>query len=50
KAQEGYVSPSFETMAAYGSNGAIIHYSAKEETAKAIGRDSLFLLVSASRS
>lgn len=29
---EHYIEPSFETICAYGTNGAIIHYSAKEET------------------
>lgn len=32
KRQNGYLQPSFDTIAGYGSNGAIIHYSAKEDT------------------
>lgn len=28
---EGFIEPSFETISAYGANGAIIHYSAKPE-------------------
>lgn len=30
--QEGFIEPSFETICAYGANGAIIHYSAEPET------------------
>lgn len=29
--EEGFIEPSFETISAYGANGAIIHYSAKVE-------------------
>ena len=35
---------SFETIAGYGPNGAIIHYKANEKTNKTIGKDNLFLL------
>jgi Xaa-Pro aminopeptidase len=44
KEQESYVSPSFATIAGYGSNGAIIHYRANEASALSLGTDSLFLL------
>lgn len=30
--QEGFIEPSFETICAYGANGAIIHYSAEPES------------------
>ena len=36
--------PSFGTISAYGSNGAIIHYKPTEVTDTKIGRDSLYLL------
>lgn len=39
-----HVSPSFSTIAGYGSNGAIIHYKPELATAAALGTDSLFLL------
>ena len=29
KVNKNYISPSFETISAFGSNGAIIHYNAK---------------------
>ncbi len=32
KQQEGYCQPSFDTIAGYGPNGAIVHYSATEAT------------------
>lgn len=32
--QPGFIEPSFPTIAGADSNGAIIHYRAKEETAK----------------
>lgn len=32
KEQEGYLGPSFDPIMAYGSHGAIVHYSATEET------------------
>ena len=35
---------SFGTISAFGSNGAIIHYSATEETDAKITRDSLFMV------
>lgn len=36
KEQEHFIEPSFETICAYGANGAIVHYSAKEENCAAI--------------
>ncbi len=44
KEQPGYNQPSFETISAYGSNGAIVHYSPAEETNKVL-EDKGFLLV-----
>ena len=35
---------SFKTIAAYGGNGAIIHYKPTEVTSAVLGRDSMFLL------
>lgn len=40
----GHVSPSFATVAGYGTNGAVIHYKPEKETALALDTDSLFLL------
>lgn len=40
----GHVSPSFATVAGYGSNGAVIHYKPEKETALPLDTDSLFLL------
>ncbi len=34
KQQQGFIEPSFPTIAGANSNGAVIHYRAKEETAK----------------
>jgi Xaa-Pro aminopeptidase len=39
-----HISPSFATIAGYGSNGAIIHYKPEQDTAAVIGTESLFLL------
>ena len=36
KEQEHFIEPSFETICAYGANGAIVHYSAKEENCAVI--------------
>lgn len=44
KEQPGYQMPSFETISAYGSNGAIVHYSPSEGTNKVL-EDKGFLLV-----
>jgi Xaa-Pro aminopeptidase len=40
----GFLRPSFETICSIGSNGSIIHYKAKEETAKRIEGNNLLLL------
>lgn len=42
--QEDFRSPSFETISAFGSNGAIIHYKPSEKTNKVITDQSLYLL------
>ncbi len=42
--QPNYVSDSFSTIAGYAEHGAIMHYSATEESNKVIGTESLFLL------
>lgn len=39
----GYVGPSFETISAYGPNGAIIHYTAAPASCARLADDSLFL-------
>eukprot|EP00597_Dinobryon_sp_UTEXLB2267_P019396 CAMPEP_0201114138 /NCGR_PEP_ID=MMETSP0812-20130820/78225_1 /ASSEMBLY_ACC=CAM_ASM_000668 /TAXON_ID=98059 /ORGANISM="Dinobryon sp., Strain UTEXLB2267" /LENGTH=584 /DNA_ID=CAMNT_0047377737 /DNA_START=252 /DNA_END=2007 /DNA_ORIENTATION=- len=39
-----HVGPSFNTIAGYGPNGAIIHYHAEKDKASVLGRESLFLL------
>lgn len=36
KEQEHFIEPSFESICAYGANGAIVHYSAEEESCAAI--------------
>lgn len=43
-AQWGYLENSFDTIAGYGANGAIIHYRASPATAAVLGTSSLFLL------
>jgi len=43
-AMPGHKGPSFDTIAGYGHNGAIIHYKPEKETCLEIGTDSLFLL------
>ena len=43
-AMPGHQYPSFDTIAGYGSNGAVIHYKPAQETALKLGTDSLFLL------
>ena len=43
KQQGGYLYPSFTTIAAYGPNGAVIHYHPTEETNRLLAADSLFL-------
>ena len=44
KEQKGYLEPSFDTIAAYGSHGAIVHYEPTEETNVELKPES-FLLV-----
>ncbi|TVQ59080.1 MAG: aminopeptidase P family protein [Phycisphaerales bacterium] len=41
---EGYAGTSFTTIAGYGANGAIVHYRAREGSAREIGRDALLLV------
>lgn len=43
-AQPLYFDNSFETIAGYGAHGAIVHYSATEESSVRIGTDSLLLV------
>ncbi len=42
--QDGFYDLSFETISGYGSNGAIIHYSATEETNKELRPEGLYLV------
>ena len=44
KQQQYYKGLSFETISAYGENGAIIHYKPNKDTNKKIGKNSLLLL------
>ena len=44
KKQKHFKGLSFQTISAYGENGAIIHYKPTNITSKKIGRDSLLLL------
>jgi Xaa-Pro aminopeptidase len=44
KMEAGYVGPSFETISAFGANGAIIHYKPEPDTCARLSTDSLFLL------
>ncbi|MCR5202625.1 MAG: aminopeptidase P family protein [Lachnospiraceae bacterium] len=41
---EGYHGPSFDTIAGYGKNGAIVHYTPDERTNTLISEDSFLLL------
>lgn len=41
--EAGYVGPSFETISAYGGNGAVIHYTAQAGSCARLGGGSLFL-------
>lgn len=43
-AQDGYLDNSFDTIAGYAANGAIIHYRAVSATAATLGTSALFLL------
>lgn len=42
--QEGFMYPSFETIAGYGENGAIVHYSPEKETAARVSPRGLLLV------
>ena len=44
KTIDGYLSPSFETISAFGENAAIVHYEPKKET-EAVVREGSFLLL-----
>lgn len=41
---EDFIEPSFETICAYGANGAIIHYSASEESCEEIKPEGLLMV------
>lgn len=41
---EHYMGPSFSTISAYGSNGAIVHYTPTKESNKLVNGDSLLLI------
>lgn len=43
KEMGNFISPSFDAISAYGSNGAIVHYSSSEETNKKIEEGNLYL-------
>ena len=43
KLNRNYISPSFNTIAGTGSNGAIIHYRATKKTSKIIEKNDIFL-------
>ncbi|XP_063842236.1 xaa-Pro aminopeptidase 1-like [Scylla paramamosain] len=42
--QQDFVGISFDTISAFGSNGAIVHYAPSKETSKQITNESLYLL------
>jgi Xaa-Pro aminopeptidase len=44
KESKDFIYPSFETISAYGDNGAIIHYKPTKKTTKIINFDNLYLL------
>jgi Xaa-Pro aminopeptidase len=44
KGESGYIGPSFETISAYGANGAVIHYTAAPSSCATLGAESLYLL------
>ena len=44
KKQKGFIEPSFNTICAFGSNGAMLHYSPNTDTDTAITRDNLLLV------
>jgi Xaa-Pro aminopeptidase len=43
KRSNKYLYPSFETIAGAGENGAIVHYRAKENSCRTIGKNDIFL-------
>jgi Xaa-Pro aminopeptidase len=43
KMNKNYLYPSFDTIAGSGKNGAIVHYKAKKETCRIIGKKDIFL-------
>ena len=43
KMNKNYLYPSFDTIAGSGKNGAIVHYRAKKENCRIIGRKDIFL-------
>ena len=43
KKNDKYLSPSFDTIAGAGKNGAIVHYRARKKTAKIIKKSEIFL-------
>ena len=43
KKNNNYISPSFNTIAGAGKNGAIVHYRASRKTAKLINKNDIFL-------
>ena len=42
--QDGYISPSFDTIAAYGANAAMMHYCSEKESCAKIGKNGLLLI------
>ena len=49
KKQKEYLYPSFNTISAFGANGAIVHYRANNKSNKQIKGDNLYLLDSGSQ-
>ena len=43
KKSKNYLYPSFDTIAGSGENGAIVHYRAKKESCRIIGKNDIFL-------
>lgn len=44
KAQKGYICASFDTIAAFGGNAAMMHYCSEKESCAKIGKDGLLLI------
>jgi len=44
RAQEGYIYPSFDTIAAFGANAAMMHYSCEKESCAKIEKNGLLLI------